>query len=423
MKTEMSHLDNAIVEAKKRSPSAENLNYLGDLYLRKAQKFQALKCFYESIEKMHYGQKEKQIAIYKKILRHSPKDIKAYEGIINIYARMGLANEEIEYLIVLTNLYENLGNYNKVNAAIKRIKYLDPDNEIAQEYMKKWEDFYANEVRRSPENFANSDEVERIDESGNDAYVKEEPEHKDSKPDMERTPDLEEQESFQEKSDENIVFKVKDQADTGFFSVSLEESVSEPRPSSSRARRKEVKFIFALGILGIVIAIAFILLTHIDRDSRKAVPVKSIQGDEIVVQWKNRTLSFEADNYEFNIRKMTDREIIESNITAIVNQSQLSDHTVYTVSVKPLDGCLPDEFVSYPYKMVSLIDKTGSSAIQENTEKLQGLSKIIYKSQVCNKEFGAVYIKFYLYHNRDIYYTGSIFKGLKETPLIVRWKL
>src|SRR3990172_9735044 len=91
--------------AQKQPLTPENLNYIGDLYLKKGDKQTAISYFYEIAEKLHISQKDRKLAIYKKILNISTSESKAYEKIINIFARMGLIADEKKYLLKLANLY------------------------------------------------------------------------------------------------------------------------------------------------------------------------------------------------------------------------------------------------------------------------------------------------------------------------------
>ncbi|MDP2158656.1 MAG: hypothetical protein Q8K68_13225, partial [Nitrospirota bacterium] len=80
----MIDIDRRIDLAKKKPLTVENLNYIGDLYLKNDDKQRAVTYFFEACDKLHFAQKDKKIAMYKKILKISPVSEKAYIGIIEI---------------------------------------------------------------------------------------------------------------------------------------------------------------------------------------------------------------------------------------------------------------------------------------------------------------------------------------------------
>src|SRR3990172_3635852 len=133
----MNDITKKIKNTKKQPVTVENLNYIGDLYLKKGDKQTAIAYFYELAEKMHISQKDKKLAIYKKILNISTSESKAYEKIINIFFRMGLIAEEKKYIIILANLYQNKGELNKLDALYRRIKEIDSENQLAEKYFAK----------------------------------------------------------------------------------------------------------------------------------------------------------------------------------------------------------------------------------------------------------------------------------------------
>ena len=119
-----------IITAKKQPLTPENLNYIGDLYLKTGDKQTAIFHFYEAAEKLHISQRDKKLAIYKKILNVSTSESMAYEKIINIFSRMGLVADERKYLMSLASLYQNRGEYNKLDAISRRIKEIDSNNQV-----------------------------------------------------------------------------------------------------------------------------------------------------------------------------------------------------------------------------------------------------------------------------------------------------
>ena len=122
----MMEIDRQIAQAKRKPLTAENLNYLGDLCLKKGDRQMAVAYFYEALDKLHFAQKEKKMAICKKIITISPNSEKAYEGIIEILSKMGLVIEEKKYLHMLARICEEKGDREKADELYLKIKELDP---------------------------------------------------------------------------------------------------------------------------------------------------------------------------------------------------------------------------------------------------------------------------------------------------------
>jgi len=65
----MINIDRQIEQAKRKPMTAENLNQLGDLFMKKDDKQLAVAYFYEALDKLHFAQKEKKMALCKKIIQ------------------------------------------------------------------------------------------------------------------------------------------------------------------------------------------------------------------------------------------------------------------------------------------------------------------------------------------------------------------
>jgi tetratricopeptide (TPR) repeat protein len=124
-------IDNKIKDLNSGVVTSDDLNMLGDLYIKKGDKKLAIEHFYEAAKGVSNSQNNKAIAIYKKILNISPNDIDACEGIINILSKSGLVAEQTKYLLILARLYQNKGDLKKANSIYRKINELDPTNKAA----------------------------------------------------------------------------------------------------------------------------------------------------------------------------------------------------------------------------------------------------------------------------------------------------
>ncbi len=176
----MDEIAKKIENAKKQPLTVENLNYIGDLYLKKGDKTTAIAYFYELAEKLHISQKDKKLAIYKKIINISTSESQAYEKIINIFSRMGLAAEEKKYIMMLANLYQNKGEMNKLDALHRRITEIDPEYHGTGTYLAKGkqDDFrsvHEDIIEKKKDILPLADDVSDESLSGNKDRDKEEP--------------------------------------------------------------------------------------------------------------------------------------------------------------------------------------------------------------------------------------------------------
>lgn len=406
----MDNSEKKIEEVKNRPPTAENLNYLGDLYFKSGNKHKAISCFYEAIDKLHYGQKEKQIAIYKKIIRNFPKDVEAYEGISVLYKRMGLASEEIEYLTILAHIYQNQGNYNRALSAAKRINDLDPENSFAQKLLKADEDIF---IEKKIRDTTEQGEIKTSEPQGQiiDNTVSEDTEAVEA-------PDKKEP----AEEDTELIYSVKDRSDKGLFTVTLEEVVEEKKPEFIFEPPKSNLriYIFSGVLLIFILAVVVFLFRGKPTDT---VADKKEESELQEKLWLHNNIRLTTDKFELNLTKISDRMIADSGLSGAISQNDILKTQFYSLSVKTLNGCLPDEFISSPHGMISLIDSKGSLHALENLAGINNLNSFIYRANTCNKDFGAVFARIFVYHKKDSSYNGISVKGLEgDFPVTVKWK-
>lgn len=405
----MDDIEKSLEKAKNRPPTAENLNYLGDLYFRSGNKLKAISCYYDAIDKLHYGQKEKQIAIYKKIIRNFPKDVEAYEGIAALYKRIGLVSEEIEYLTILAHIYQNQGNYNRALSAAKRISDLDPENPFALKLLKTEEDIYI-------------EKKTRIETTKGEIPFSEPQRTITSSSIPEDTGPAEASEEEPDAEDSEITYSVKERSDKGLFTATLEEVIEEKKPDFVFEPPKSNLrlYIFSGVILLFIVAAAVFLFRGKSRDLATGITEGNALQEKL---WLDNNIKSSTDKFELNLTKITEKMLADSGLTDAISQNDIARAQFYSLSIKALNGCLPDGFTSSPQRQISLIDKNGSLHILQPLDGITTLNSFIYRANTCNQDFGAVFARIFVYHMKDASFSGISVKGLEgDLPLIVKWK-
>jgi tetratricopeptide (TPR) repeat protein len=114
--------------------SADELKQLGDLFLEKGDTGKAVDYLYRAADELSVTHLSKALAVYKKILKINPSEIKACEKIVSILSGEGLAAEQIKYLMIMAQLHESKNDIRETSAAYRRILDADPDNPAAVKF-------------------------------------------------------------------------------------------------------------------------------------------------------------------------------------------------------------------------------------------------------------------------------------------------
>ena len=115
----------------KKQLSADELKQLGDLFLEKGETAKAIVYLYRAADELSANYPNKALAVYKKILKIRPDEIKAYEKIIGVLSGEGLAAEQIKYLMIVAQFHESKNNIRETTSVYRRILDVDPDNPAA----------------------------------------------------------------------------------------------------------------------------------------------------------------------------------------------------------------------------------------------------------------------------------------------------
>ena len=381
----MNDITKKIENAKKQPVTVENLNYIGDLYLKKGDKQTAIAYFYELAEKMHISQKDKKLAIYKKILNISTSESKAYEKIINIFFRMGLIAEEKKYIIILANLYQNKGELNKLDALYRRIKEIDSENQLAEKYFAKDKQndtryIDAAVTEKKLEATPLADDIIEQKTTGNNYEDKEGPKV-----------NLEQEKALLRRSDINTIEERNKEAETFVISRSTE---------GSRNYSKYLLVSFLLILLGY------------------SIYLFKGKSEHQNITLKTKEIALQTGNFEITVMKMTDINELKGK----VDENNIKDNLFYFLSVRAKKSCIDDLFVLSPYAMISFIDKNGNQLRIKDIKGLDALTKIIYRTNICSKNAGAVFMKVIFAGDKKIDNTGISLTGLeKDRPTLIKW--
>lgn len=382
-------IDSQIKEAMLRPLTAENLNFISDLYLRKGEKELAIECLYNAIAKLHVSQRDKMIAIYKKIIKLAPGDDKAYRGLIDIFAKMGLVAEEVNHLILLAKVYQSRGDYEKGNELYRRIHLIDPNNETAANYFGKGKPY----ISQAGEKDVWSDVSETVSmPSGH-------PE----------TGDL---------TGMQGEWNISGIDDTLADEVSTPQEDWDAVSVSSVIRNKRVYLRLGITVLLILLAVAAGFLIYkkvrggmtsmVQRQETTAVPRGTIEKQK------------EAGDIRITVVRMPGNGADDGRLAKAVGQKAMAENQFYTVTVQAEAGCIPEEFIRDPLQMIFFV---GGNEVKSGTTVVKGLelmNRTVYKAIVpgCG-ENKAVFMKQFIAHPKGQQYKGIAVrmteKGATET--------
>lgn len=360
----MIDIDGQIEIAKNKLLTFDNLNTVGDLYLKKDDRQQAVAYFFEACDKLHFAQKEKKIAMYKKILTISPDSDRAYIGIIEILAKMGLAVEERKFLQLLSQLYKNRGDMTKAEELSARIKDLDSDAVSGGIFLRQ-------ETRKSVIELGDGRKEEA--ESASEAHA----------------PDTE-----------------MDTEEEKLIEASLEEIHPEESylATGSLKRRLLRWYLFGGGIVMSVVVLGVLLFLLGNRgQSLISLPVSSRIND-----------------YEISLSRLDD----PAALTGVISTQDAAKADFFVLTVTNQNNCVPESFAAFPHSLISLLDNKGGLTRMRAVEGLQKTTRAISKMNVCGRTNAIVFVRTIIAVDRQNRYSGLAMSGLQNTgPIMIRWDI
>jgi len=446
----MIDIDRQIEIARKKPLNAENLNYIGDLYLKKNDKQRAVAYFFEACDKLHFAQKDKKIAIYKKILNVSPVSEKAYIGIIEILSKMGLIMEEKKFLHMLAELYDSKGESEKVAELFARIKELDPhvildgtffhpeahkevrDLGEGQDKEGGTEKKYEQEsIQPASESRPEADlrvpapnrEEEKLIESKREEIFLVQP-ASESRPEADLrvpAPNREEEKLIEASLEEIFLIQPASESrpeadlrvpapnreEEKLIESKREEILREKPHSATLSSKKGLRPRYLLGA-GVVLIVFVAGALYYFLSGNRSQHITSLP------------ISTRVDDYEITLSKLKD----VTELTGVVSKHDLDNTDFVVLTVKTTSNCVPDAFATSPYNMISLLDRKGRATLIKPVEGVQKATRTISKMNVCGRDNAVVFVRAIISVDRKNYYAGLALSGLQNTgPLTIRWDL
>ncbi len=374
----MIDIDRQIELAKKKPLTAESLNYIGDLYLKKDDKQRAVVYLYEAADKLHFAQKEKKIAIYKKILKISPISEKAYIGIIEILSKMGLVMEEKKYLHMLAQLYENRGDAVKASDLLAKIRELDP-------HVIPDGTFFHPEAQRE------------VIELGADKKMRDTAD--------EENKNVAKQQGEQAKSDNSASVPAEPINEEKLIEASLEEiPFEDPYPSGGLLKKLSLHRYLLGGVIVCIIVLAAGALFYFRGNQAQSGTFHPV--------------SVRLNDYDITISNLDDR----TELTGVVSQIDLDSTDFLILTVNNPRNCIPEAFATAPYNMISLRGRKGEAIPIKPVQGLQKTTRAISKMNVCGRDNATVHVRTILALKKQGHYSGLEISGLQSTgPLRITW--
>lgn len=374
----MTDIDKKIELAKKKSLTAENLNYIGDLYLQKNEKERAVAYFFETSKKPQFSQKEKKIAIYKKILNISPVSEQAYIGLIEILSKSGFIMEEKKYLHMLAQLYKSRGEADKAAALFTRLRELDPHVIIDG-------------------TFFHQEAFNEVTALQNAAAVKAE----DVK-DAEEVPATIHDHAMRDTEASSLPVDMQGEK-------LIEATLEEISPEKSYAVTDSAKiFLWRRYFLwGGIVIVAFV-----------AAVVYYFRADNRDRSVSSLPVTARVNDYDIALSKLDDL----AELAGDINKHDLETSDFFVLTVNSQRSCLPDAFATSPYNMISLLDRKGGSRLTKPVEGLHKSMKTIFKMNVCGKDNACIFLRMIIAVDRQNRYSGLAISGLQNTgPVTISW--
>src|SRR3990172_7226096 len=347
-----------IEEERNRPSSPENFNYIGDLSLRKGDRIRTVEYYYMAIAMLHISQREKIMAIYKKIINLAPADEKAYEGLAGMLARMGLVADEVKYLTVLAGLYQSKGNYDKLNSTFRRIHEIDPRNRVAAKYFGKGKQ----ETAVMPGMNRSAGREKTLDVS-----AEAEPERIPPK----NGPDVEEETKL------SVAWEAEDSPVV--YPEEFERERISHKAFSVRHGRKMVYLFTGIAVLLIGLAASVFLF---GGKKEKAFPGQAAAGKKTWYGLIAQTKELKTGNFEVSVEGLLDEAMVESGLKTIADQKGLKENRFYAVTIKAVKGCLPEAVVKRPDSAFYFTDSSGRLEKIDIMKGLHAHDRIIYRTGV-----------------------------------------
>ncbi|MHB8882669.1 MAG: tetratricopeptide repeat protein [Thermodesulfovibrionales bacterium] len=413
-------IERKIREAMQKPLTAENLNYIGDLYLRKGEREMTIESYYNAIAKLHVSQQDKMVALFKKILKVSPYEEKAYNGLITLFSKMGLVADEVAYLTALAKLHQAKGDYNKVNSTFRRINALDPDNKAALKYFGKGKQADAAPVVQDADPGMNEEhaaellsglpeigDLADIMAAGHDPVASEGDIQEEER--VLQSPDLR---SIETESSEIPFMQDGEQSSE---SPDVPIISADGLPSNNR-----LYLAGGIAVLLIILSVAGLYVLKRKTPGSDS-PVKAPEAgfaDKAPVSKPE-----EAGEFDVKAVRMSDAALRDSGLDKGLGQGVISENQFYMLTASLRKGCLPEGLLTSSSSAISFVDGKGRLNPPADIRGLGQFSRTVYKSRVAGcGENKPVFMKVFIAHKKGMGYTGlSVNIPGKGAAKILTW--
>ncbi len=379
-------IDRQIKETMLKPLTAESLNYMSDLYLRKGEKELAIECLYNAIAKLHVSQRDKMIAMYKKIIKLAPGDDKAYRGLIDIFAKMGLVAEEVNHLILFAKVYQSRGDYEKANELYRRIHLIDPDNETAAKYFGKGKQSSSGEA-----------ETDSAGAFGEDIEI------------LSAHPEIGDLTGFEpsggpEELQQAIWTEAQGKEIPGVDTaddVPADKESWDAMDIPQVGLKKRVYLIMGIAVvLILVVAAGFLGYRKMRGEPHSTVR----QAETPAVSPGFVGTKHESGDIRISALRVT---ADEPALVRAVGRQAAGAHQFYAVSLQAAKGCIPEQFVIAPLAGIFFVGSKEEKTVTTPVKGQEQLTRKIYKAVVpgCG-ENAAVFMKIFVAHPQGQQYKG-----------------
>ena len=414
----MKEIDEKIKKTLGKGRSAENLHLLGDLHLKKGDKPTAIYYFFEAAEA---AQKDKAIAIYKKILRFSPNEMRAVQSLITIYSKTGLMAEEIKYLLLLAEYHRSRGEGEEEIKVFRKVRALDPEHEAVVHYFGRGkmgdEEMNPAEEEQARGTWLPGPDSEAsgvVSERGNEHVTTEsapvsEPVRHESvvRGDVRNPP---------EDGEPGIMMADSEppQDEPGEFGrAKMEENNSVPQEDGGKgivSLLKRTPFLLTATAAILIIVAGVVFLSH-RGGSRKS---GDAGGQATTKNARTAdTITVEGNTLRAEVHRLTGDLLREAPELSVLPPAELKANGFLLVTLRAERGCIPGDLVNFTQGKISIIGKEGSLFAPAEVGGLQSLNRVIYKQGVCGTGSGAVYAQLHFAYRNAIEVRGLLIGGEK----------
>ncbi|TAN43104.1 MAG: hypothetical protein EPN25_01260 [Nitrospirae bacterium] len=392
-------IERKIQEALKKPLTPENLNYLGDLYLRKGEREMTIESYYNAIAKLHISQQDKMVALYKKILKVSPYEEKAYNGLITLFSKMGLVADEVKYLTLLAKLYQTRSDYNQVNSTFRKINALDPDNEAALKYF--------GTGKQADVSLPAQDEDIGMNEEHAAELLSGLPEIGDLADVVPASPeeDIPQEESSVQSPDQRST--EAESTAIPFLQETGQSPESRDEPLIPAGELPSNNRLYLGGgiavLLIILLAAGFYLLNR--KTPVADSPVKAPEAG--FTEKGPASKQGKAIGVDLKVVRMSDATLRDNGIDKGLGHGVINENEFYMLTAYQRRGCLPEGLLASPSTLISFVDSKGRLNPPVDIRGLAEFNRTVYKSRVAGcGENKPVFVKVFIAHKKGMGYTG-----------------